>query len=139
MKKSLAFYNHGAWKAMCPECPDARAVYHPQTGERLTQDVCAAGHPFEIVMPPPELEAQIVAVLSERAAEPDKSWYPRGHQWAMLNGFPTGQSVEDLLAENREVARFRAAQDEARKARLAAILAEHGIEVRPDGTFEGVV
>ncbi|HET6214913.1 MAG TPA: hypothetical protein VFE14_18745, partial [Micromonosporaceae bacterium] len=91
------------------------------------------------VMPPPELEAQIVAVLSERAAEPDKSWYPRGHQWAMLNGFPTGQSVEDLLAENREVARFRAAQDEARKARLAAILAEHGIEVRPDGTFEGVV
>jgi hypothetical protein len=139
MRKSLAFYNHGAWKAMCPECLDARAVYHPQTGERLTEDVCAAGHPFEIVMPPPELEAQIVAVLAERAADADKSWYPRGHQWAMLNGFPTGQSIDDLVDEGHEVARLRAAQDEARRARLATILADLGIEVRDDGTFEGVV
>jgi len=139
MLTALAFYNYGSWKAMCPApgCDDARCVYHPQTGERLTQDVCAVGHPFAIVMPPADLEAQIVSVLSERAKDADKSWYPAGHEWAAMNGFPTGQSVADLIAENDEVARFRAAQDDARKAQIAGVLAELGIAVKPDGTFEG--
>lgn len=147
MKSSLAFLDHGQWKADCPEpgCGDARLVYevHPRTGvptgRRLTEDVCAKGHHFAIVMPPPEFEAQVMAAVAGRVEDADKGWYPRGHVRAMLAGLPTGQSIDDLVRENDEVVRFRAAQDEARKARLAAVLADLGIEVRDDGTFEGSV
>jgi hypothetical protein len=140
MHTALAFYNE-TWKAMCPEpgCLDARSVYHPGTGERMTQDVCAAGHPFEIVMPDAEFEAQVVTVLAGRAVAADRSWYPHGHTWATLNGFPTGQSVGDLARENDEVTRFRATQDESRKTQLAGMLAELGIKVRDDGSFEGQI
>ncbi len=141
MRTALAFLNYGTWKVMCPEpgCDDARAVYHPLTGARLTEDVCAAGHPFTIVMPAPELEAQIVAVLAGRVADADKAWYPAGHEWAIVNSFPTGQTVDQLVDENAEVARYRAAQDEARKAQLAEVLAGLGVQVRDDGTFEGQI
>jgi hypothetical protein len=147
MRKALAYLNHGRWVADCPEpgCTDARLVYevNPQTGiptgRRLTEDVCANGHPFEIVMPPAEFEAQVVAELANRPFDADRAWYPDGHMRAVLAGLPTGQSVADLARENDEVTRFRAAQDESRKARLAAILAEHGITVRDDGSFEGQI
>ncbi len=141
MRKALAYVNHGRFVADCPEpgCFDARAVYHPATGARQTEDVCANGHPFQIEMPPPQLEWQIVAELAKRPVDADRGWYPAGHVRAELAGFPTGQSVADLQAETREVEAFRAGQDAARAERLAALLAEHGIEVRPDGTFEGAI
>lgn len=145
--KALAYLNHARWIVDCPApgCHDARTAYwiNPQTGEptgrRLTEDVCANGHPFEIVMPPPELEAQIVAAVADRAEDSDKAWYPRGHQRAALAGLPTGQSVDDLVRENEDVARFRAAQAESRKAQLAGMLTELGIKVRDDGSFEGQI
>jgi hypothetical protein len=147
MRKSLAYLNHARWVADCPEpgCHDARLVYevHPKTGvptgRKLTEDVCANGHRFEIVMPPAEFEAQVAAAVAGRAEDADKAWYPRGHERAMLAGLPTGQSIDDLTRENHEVARFRAAQSESRKAQLAAALAELGIEIRDDGTFEGQI
>jgi hypothetical protein len=146
MRKALAYLNHGRWVADCPEpgCTDARLVYevHPKTGvptgRKLTEDVCANGHRFELVMPPAEFEAQVTAAVAERV-DADKGWYPRGHQRAMLAGLPTGQSIDDLVRENHEVARFRAAQHESRKAQLAHVLAELGIKVRDDGTFEGQI
>lgn len=145
MRKALAYLNHGRWVCDCPEpgCTDARLVYevHPKTGiltgRKLTEDVCANGHPFEMVMPPEQFEAQVMAVVAERAVDADKAWYPAGHMRAVLAGLPTGQSVDDLARENHEVAQFRAAHDEARKAQLAKALAELGVEIGPDGTFKG--
>lgn len=145
MRTSLAFLDHGAWKADCPEpgCGDARLVYeiNPRTGvptgRRLTEDVCAKGHRFAIEMPPPEFEAQVVAAVADRALDADKSWFPKGHQRAALAGIPVGQSIDDLVRENADVERFRTAEQDARRRRAADILAELGVEVRPDGTFEG--
>jgi hypothetical protein len=147
MRKSLAYLNHNRWVCDCPEsgCTDARLVYEVDprtgvpTGRRLSEDVCAKGHPFEIVMPPPGFEARVTAAVADRVDDADKSWYPQGHTRAALAGLPTGQSVDDLIEENTEVARFRAAQDESRKAQLATILAGLGVKVRDDGTFEGSV
>lgn len=147
MGKSLAFLDHGFWKADCPEpgCGDARLVYeiNPRTGvptgRRLTEDVCAKGHRFEIVMPSPEFEARVMAAVAVRVEDADKAWFPRGHVRAALAGIPTGQSVDDLVRENDDVVRFRTALAESRRAQLAAVLADLGIEVRDDGTFEGSV
>lgn len=143
MATAPAYYNYGRFVADCPQpgCTDARAVYHPQTGARQTEDVCAKGHRYQIDMPPPDLEAQIVAAVAARPEDADKAWYPRGHTRALLAGLPTGQSVDDLIRENEEVARFRADFDRARRARLAELLAEQGIEVmvNDDGTFEGKI
>jgi hypothetical protein len=147
MITGLAYYNHGRFVVDCPApgCTDARLVYevNPQTGvptgRRLTEDTCAKGHHFEIVMPDPQTEAQIVTVLAERVDDADKDWYPQGHTRALLEGFPTGQSAADLAAENREVARFRSAQQQAKRERMRHMLEEAGIEIRPDGTFEGSI
>lgn len=147
MRQALAYLNGGRWVADCPEpgCKDARLVYEVDprtggpTGRKLTEDVCAAGHGFEIVMPPPEFEAQVMAAVADRAEDADKAWYPKGHVRAALAGLPTGQSIDDLVQENAEVARFRAAQDESRKAQLASVLDELGIKVRDDGSFEGQI
>jgi hypothetical protein len=145
--KALAYLNHGRFVADCPApgCNDARLVYevNPQTGvptgRRLEQDVCAKGHPFDIVMPPAQLEAQIVAAVADRPDDADKAWYPKAHVRAALAGLPTGQSVAELVAENDEVAHYRAAQDVARRDQLAQLLVDHGIEVNDDGTFKGKI
>lgn len=139
MRTALAYYNWGRWVADCPEpgCNDARAVYHPQTGERQTQDVCANRHPFQIDMPPAQQEAQIAAALAERPVDADRSWYPRGHLRATLAGLPTGQTVRELAEEGRQVAAFRAAEKERETGRLRELLTTLGVQVRPDGTFEG--
>jgi len=138
--KALAYLNHSRWVVDCPTpgCTDARLA-HDEAGRRLTEDVCAKGHPFEIVMPPAQVEAQIVAAVADRADDADKSWYPKGHVRAALAGLPTGQSVSDLVAENDEVARYRAAQDVARRDQLAQLLVDHGIEVDDDGNFKGKI
>lgn len=140
MLKAYAYHNFGRWVVDCPapQCTDARAVYD-KNGIRQTEDTCARGHHFQIEMPPPALEAQITAVLSERVADEDKAWYPRGHERATLVGLPTGQSVADLRAEGEEVAKLRADEHGHRQERLRQALEEAGIRVRPDGTFEGSV
>ncbi len=139
MSKALAYYNHGRWISDCPAdgCTDAREVYSPQTGIRQSEDVCAAGHHFRIEMPPPDVEAQIVAAVAQRPNAADRSWYPAGHRRATLQGFPTGQSVAELLAENAEVAEYRAAERAAQDAQLRELLSARGIAIRPDGTLEG--
>jgi hypothetical protein len=103
----------------------------------LTEDVCANGHPFSIQMPTPEDEAAIVAALADRTNDADKAWYPDGFARAIAAGFPVGQSPRELIEEGRRVARFRAAEDARRKNILRDMLAQHGIEIRSDGTFEG--
>lgn len=145
MRKAMAYYNYGRWVAECPEpdCMDARSVYpvHPQTGavspRPNTEDVCANGHHFAIEMPPEQLAAQIVGVLSERPREGDRAWYPQGHPAAARHRQPSGQSVDALIEENRRVAEYRAAEEQANKDLLRETLSGLGIEVRPDGSFSG--
>jgi hypothetical protein len=124
VKTALAYLNWGRWVVDCPEpgCQDARCVYHPVTTERQTEDVCANGHPFLIEMPPPAMEGQLVAAVAERAHDADRSWYPHGHSRATLAGLPTGQTVSDLVAEGKQVAKFRAAEKERERGRLRELL-----------------
>lgn len=140
MTQGLAYLNHGRWVVDCPAygCTDARQVYHPVTNERQTDDVCANGHPFTIGMPPEQLEAQIVAAVSERADAADRSWYPHGHTRALVTGQRTGQTVADLVEETREVAAFRASERTARHDKLRALVAELGLDFDPaTGTVRG--
>jgi hypothetical protein len=139
VRTALAYLNWGRWVADCPEpgCNDARAVYHRVTGQRQTEDMCAKGHLFRIDMPPPALESQLVAVLSERALESDRSWYPKGHPRATLAGLPTGQSVAELVDEGKQVAQFRAAEERQEQGRLRELLTGLGLQVGPDGRVEG--
>lgn len=145
MSTSVAYYNYARWVAECPNCDDARLVYavNPRTGvptgERLTADVCANGHAFDIEMPDETLEAQIVAVLSTRPNEADRGWYPAGHPAGIRAGQPTGQTVAELEAENADVARYHLARRNVERDMLRQMLAQHGITVRPDGTFEGAI
>jgi hypothetical protein len=99
--------------------------------------VCANGHPFTIVMPPETLEAQIVAAVSERSHEADRSWYPRDHPTAILFGQPHGQTVQDLLDENRVVRKHWDAVASQKDDLLRQLLADRGVTVRADGTLEG--
>jgi hypothetical protein len=135
----MAYLNYGRWVADCPVdgCGDARAVYHPQTGARQTEDVCAKGHAFQIEMPPEQVEARIVAAVADRQEDGDKAWFPKGHGWAEAAGFPTGQTPAELVEEGKHVATRRAEQAAAKRDRTREILADLGIEVRPDGTFSG--
>ena len=141
MITALAYLNWGRWVADCPEpgCQDARAVYHPVTGQRQTEDVCANGHHFVIEMPPTSLEAQLVAAVEERANDADRSWYPKGHKRATLAGLPTGQSVKELVDEGKQVAQFRAAEKQRERGRLRELLTELGMQVSPDGRVEGTI
>jgi hypothetical protein len=146
MKTALAYFNWGRWVVDCPEpgCTDARSVYtqDKDTGEYVgkphTEDVCANGHPFRIAMPPPTMEARIVTALAERD-DADKSWFPRNHPLALAGGFPHGQDVDDLLAENERAAQHRAARTGERDKRLRETLATLGVEIGPDGSFSGQV
>jgi hypothetical protein len=145
VRTAQAYLNYGRWVAECPTpgCHDARAVFpeHPVTGipsaTPNATDVCANGHPFAIEMPPQELAAQISGVVDERPDEQDRAWYPPGHPAGLRFNKPTGQSIDDLLAENQEVAAFRAAEDERNRDELREALSKLGIEVRPDGSFAG--
>jgi len=139
VRTALAYLNWGRWVADCPEagCFDARAVYHPETGQRQAEDVCKNGHPFRIDMPPPSLEAQLLAAVVERQNDADRSWYPKGHPRATLAGLPTGQSVTELIAEGRQVETYRAAEQESERGRLRELLSGLGLKVGPDGRVEG--
>lgn len=132
LRTALAYYNWGRFVVDCPHpgCSDAREVKPPQM-----EDACFYGHPFRIEMPADA--AAIAAELSRRTQEQDRAWYPRGHARAELAGQPTGQTIAQLRKETAEVERVRAAQRNDRKQQLVAILAEHGVQVGPDGRFEG--
>lgn len=145
-KDALAYYNHGRWVADCPEdgCTDARAL-HPEDRNGVVsprpefEQVCVRGHPFRLVCPPEGFRRQVERVLAEREKEPDRGWLPEGHPWGAVYGFPTGQSIEDLEKESREVASFRSAQAAAKRDAMRAALAELGVEIRPDGSFAGQI
>ena len=138
----LAYLDWGRWVAACPHCEDARLVYpvHPKTGAplgtRLSSDTCFNGHTFNITMPDPTLEQALVDAVAPRP-EADRHWYPDGLPLAEANGWQTGQTPEELEAENSGFAARRAAPPAAREDALRDLLAQHGLTVAPDGTVTG--
>jgi hypothetical protein len=146
MMTSLAYLNYGRWVADCPVdgCSDARAL-HPEdrygnpSPQPVPDTVCAAGHPYHIETPPAQHRDRLEQAVSERPLIQDRGWYPKGHGWAELNGYPTGQSVDDLRAESSEVASVRAQQRAEKDRRLREALSSLGVEVRPDGSFSGTL
>lgn len=139
--KALAYLNHGRWVVDCPAdgCTDARAVYTVSDVQRNTEDTCARGHHFEIVMPDEQTERQIVAAVSERPDDADRAWYPAGHARAIIHGLPTGQTVADLHEETRQVAAFRGSENARRRKRLNDVMTELGLEFDPaTGVVKGL-
>jgi hypothetical protein len=132
--QALAYVNWGRWVADCPhpECTDAREV-----SDGRDQDVCHFGHPFTVVRPPAAAMTAIMAELTKRTEDADRSWYPRGHLRARLAGQPTGQTLDELREETRRVELYRREQRADRSAQLAALLSELGVSVGPDGEFSG--
>lgn len=138
MRTSVAYLNYGNWVADCPfdGCTDARAAYPEGSLTRVLDQVCADGHPFRIVMPPPDQEAAIVAAVAARPEARFKSWLPAGHPWAE-HGYATGQTVKQLADETKAVERHLATRSAEKRESLIATLAEFGMQVRPDGTISG--
>ncbi len=140
MTTAPAYYNHSRWVADCPDptCSDARLVYEVNphtgvpTGRRLTEDVCAAGHAFQIDMPPPDLEAQIVAALQRRPLPATHNWFPADHPIAVARGLPHGQSIADLEAETD--AHLAAPDTPPDRPPLEDLLAAYGLTLGADGT-----
>jgi len=148
MMTSTAYFNHGRWVAECPTgCGDARALYPEGSATPVYVQRCAEGHEFRIDAPPDDVRARIEAALADRP-ERYRDWLPRGHPWA-AQGFPVGQTPEDLIAENGELrARLAAAkqakQDEIQETfagsdDIRSVLAALGVQVRSDGTFSGSI
>lgn len=133
MNTSLAFLDWGRWVADCPECLDAQLVYEGTV--RRDRATCTNGHAFDIEMPDPDVEREIVAALAGRS-EAERMWYPEDHARAREAGLPVGQSPDELRAED---AALRSAGREAAQDDLRAALAGAGIEVGPDGAFSGTL
>ena len=47
-------------------------------------------------------EAEVMDVVGRRPVPQTRNWYPADHPLAVLAGLPHGQTIADLLAENRE-------------------------------------
>jgi hypothetical protein len=93
-----AYNNHGRWIADCirPYCANAETLRSGQ------QDaVCSNCGYYMRVEWPTDIEL-IQAALVVRPVPNTRNWAPAGHRQALLTGFPNGQSVKQLLAENRD-------------------------------------
>jgi hypothetical protein len=135
--KALAYLNYGRWVADCPQCNDARLVYHPDTGERQSTDRCINGHLIEFEMPSPGAERALTEALDGRR-EATKTWHPPGHARAEAAGLPVGEPVQNVRARTEaEIAEAQSEQEE--RAELLATLERLGVQVGRDGSFSGRV
>jgi len=143
--KSEAFYNWGAWKAFCPSprCTDAVALY-PQSpyppfeisADPVFHQRCARGHEFDIEAPDEDTRARIEVAIGEDSVHDGRTWYPKGHPAAALYHHPSGQSVSELEEETAELRRIHETEESDRN-RLRKLLADLGVTVDTDGTFNG--
>src|SRR5512134_438542 len=95
-RRAYAYVNHGRWIADCPfpDCGNAEKLQPRQstfycTNCRFVGDVVWPGD-----------ADGIDAALSQRPVPQTRNWAPGGHRQAVSSGFPSGQSVADLWAEN---------------------------------------
>ena len=93
-----AYYNHGRWVADCsrPYCGGAEDLTARQGGF-----VCSNCRQLDTVEWPADAD-EITAALERRPVPQTRNWFPAGHDLALRSGCPHGQSVADLLEEQRE-------------------------------------
>ncbi|OLT24425.1 hypothetical protein BJF79_13870 [Actinomadura sp. CNU-125] len=106
-----AYVYSGEWIADCPSgCGNAEFVTgkHPRDrgvagtrGAPYAEFVCSCCR-YRCPISWPAEAGAISAVLDRRPVPHTRNWFPRGHALAVATGIPTGQSVDELLAENHD-------------------------------------
>lgn len=106
-----AYVQAGEWIADCPRaCGNAEFVTGKAPRDRgvagtrgapNTEFVCSYCR-YRCPIRWPADAAAISAVLDRRPIPHTRNWFPRGHPLATATGLPTGQTVDELLAENHE-------------------------------------
>lgn len=93
-----AFVYAGQWVADCvyPSCANCEPLEWNQY-----KVLCRECHYIADVRWPVGA-ARIAAVLDMRPVPTTRNWAPAGHRQAIACGFPEGQSVDELIAENEE-------------------------------------
>ena len=92
-----AYVYSGVWIADCSykDCRNAQPV-HPGKAWR-----CVNCNHLANVVWPDDAEG-IERTLAMRPVPGTRNWAPAGHRQAISCGFPDGQTVDDLRAENQE-------------------------------------
>lgn len=105
--RARAYVYSGDWVADCPrECGNVEYLYHrahpgAPWGEQKSTFFCSYCRMVAEIEWPGDMDG-IMAVLSARPIPHTRNWYPHGHATAVRFSVPHGQSVQDLLDENRE-------------------------------------
>jgi hypothetical protein len=100
---------------------------------------CVKGHVSAVSWPGgPATILAISEALAKRPDESTRNWIPSGSPLALLGVGPVDQSPAELDDETAEHLDAEAAQA-AKQIQLMGLLAELGLEVKPDGTISGVI
>lgn len=93
-----AYVHRGMWVVDCPypDCGNCEPVDFGQSHAQCRECYWIMSVHW------PDDAAEIMAVLDKRPVPGTRHWAPAGHRQAIACGFPDGQSVADLLAENEE-------------------------------------
>lgn len=103
----------GEWIADCPreDCNNAEFLTDKPphlrgvagvAGVRRERFMCSNCFYIATSVHWPDDADDLMRVLDRRPVPGTRNWYPEGHPEAVLCGKPDGQSVAELLAENRE-------------------------------------
>lgn len=98
---AVAVVNNGRWIAECPRDGCANAM---RLDPKQTMFHCGGEDGCQLVTEVlwPSDADDIWTALMLRPVKGTRNWAPAGHRQAIVDGFPEGQSVSDLLDENRE-------------------------------------
>jgi hypothetical protein len=103
----------GEWVADCPredcnnvefltEKPDHLRGVANNPGPRKSAFYCSNCHYCTTSIRWPADADELLKVLDRRPVPDTRNWYPEGHMVAVMSGEPDGQTVEELLQENRD-------------------------------------
>lgn len=95
---AMAYVNMGRVIADCPrrDCTNAEALE-----PRQQTFYCSYCKQIAEVRWPADLD-EIAMALEQRPVPSTRNWAPAGHRQALACGHPDGQTVADLIDENRE-------------------------------------
>lgn len=93
-----AYINHGRWIADCPRpyCANAEKLDTRQAMFHCSNCQLQA----EVEWPPNADE--LWSVLARRPVPQTRNWFPASHDLALRSGTPHGQTVIELVDENRQ-------------------------------------
>lgn len=96
--RARAYVNHSRWISDCPRpyCANAESLQPRQATFHCTNCLLVADVEW-----PPNADA-IWEVLTARPVPQTRNWFPESHDLALASGCPHGQTVADLIDENRK-------------------------------------